>query len=119
MKRYRAMQRRKKPRHIKKQTRDAQKRLVRWVLFLVASILLVIFFFGDHGLYQLYHLRSERKATQLLIAELRKDQQVLEAEKTRLKTDSDYLEQLAREKYRMAKPGEKVFKVFEKESTEK
>lgn len=77
----------------------------------------MIFFFGDHGVYQLYRLRSERKATQLAITELRKNRQVLEAEKARLKTDLDYLEHLAREKYRMAKPGEKVFKVFEKEST--
>ena len=39
----------------------------------------------------------------------------LEDEKTRLKTDFKYIEEMAREKYRMAKKGEKVFKVIEKE----
>ncbi len=118
MKRYRTNQRSRSSRHSNRQAREAQKKLMRWVLFFIAAILIVIFFFGDHGVYQLYRLRSERKATQLLITELRKNKQVLEAEKTRLKTDLDYLEHLAREKYRMAKPGEKVFKVFEKEPTE-
>ncbi len=41
---------------------------------------------------------------------------LLENEKTRLETDLDYIERLAREKYRMAKKGEKVFKVIPKES---
>lgn len=39
---------------------------------------------------------------------------VLEDEKTKLKTDYKYIEEMAREKYRMAKKGEKVFKVIEK-----
>jgi len=118
VKRYRKTNRQKRSRYSNKQASEAQKKLFRWILFFITSILIVIFFFGDHGVYQLYRLKTERKATQLLIAELRKERQVLEAEKTRLKTDMDYLEHLAREKYRMAKPGEKVFKVFEKEPSE-
>ena len=40
-------------------------------------------------------------------------------EKHRLENDLDYIEKLAREKYRMAKPGEKVFKVIsDKENAE-
>ena len=35
--------------------------------------------------------------------------------KTKLSNDSKYIEQLAREKFRMAKKGEKVFKVIEKD----
>ena len=35
-------------------------------------------------------------------------------EKTRLESDLQYIEKLAREKYRMAKKGEKVFRVIEK-----
>ena len=38
----------------------------------------------------------------------------LENEKIKLQTDYKYIEELAREKYRMAKPGEKVFKVIPK-----
>ena len=41
-------------------------------------------------------------------------------EKHRLENDLDYIEKLAREKYRMAKPGEKVFKVIDRnEKTKK
>ena len=36
--------------------------------------------------------------------------------KTKLSNDPKYIEQLAREKFRMAKKGEKVFKVIEKDS---
>ena len=46
------------------------------------------------------------------IAELRKNRELLTVEKNRLENDLNYIEQLAREKYRMAKPGEKVFKVI-------
>ena len=40
---------------------------------------------------------------------------VLEDEKTKLQTDNKHIEEIAREKYRMSKKGEKVFKVIEKE----
>ena len=36
---------------------------------------------------------------------------MLISEKNRLENDLEYIEKLAREKYRMALPGEKVFKV--------
>ena len=39
--------------------------------------------------------------------------QKLVSEKHRLENDIGYIEKLAREKYRMAKPGEKVFKVID------
>ena len=76
---------------------DVQKRVIRAILVMGALALLIIFFFGNHGLYQLYGLKLQ-----------------LEDEKIKLKTDYKYIEELAREKYRMAKKGEKVFKVIEK-----
>lgn len=93
---------------------EFQKRIIRVMLILGAMVLLIIFFFGDHGLYQLYHLRSQRVEIQKTINELRAEKSRLSAEKVRLKTDYKYIEELAREKYRMAKKGEKVFKVIEK-----
>ena len=51
---------------------------------------------------------------QLYISQLRKDRETLSNEKNRLENDFKYIEKLAREKYRMAKPGEKVFKVLPK-----
>ena len=93
---------------------DVQKRVIRAILVMGAVALLIIFLFGDHGLYQLYSLKQERAHIQEKINELRKEKLTLEGEKTKLKTDYKYIEELAREKYRMAKKGEKVFKVIEK-----
>lgn len=89
-----------------------QRIIVKSILILGAVILLIIFFFGDHGLYQLYRLRQEKAEIQDAIAELRSEKNELEKEKLRLETDYEYIEKLARERYRMAKPGEKVFKVI-------
>jgi len=93
---------------------DVQKRVIRAILVMGALALLIIFFFGNHGLYQLYGLKKERAKIQTRINELREEKLQLEDEKIKLKTDYKYIEELAREKYRMAKKGEKVFKVIEK-----
>ncbi len=77
-----------------------------------AAVLLLIFFFGDHGLYQLYQIRQERARIQNEIQQLRATRIRLEAKKQRLENDFEYIERLARERYRMAKKGEKVFKVL-------
>ena len=97
-----------------KQANQIQQQLIRAILIIGALILLIIFFFGDHGLYQLYLLRSDRSDIQAAITTLREQKETLEAEKNKLTTDSKYIEQLARERFRMAKKGEKVFKVIEK-----
>ena len=97
-----------------KQVHQIQQQMLRAILIIGALMLLIIFFFGDHGLYQLYLLRSERSEIQATITALREQKQTLEAEKNKLTTDSKYIEQLARERFRMAKKGEKVFKVIER-----
>ena len=94
---------------------NIQKKVIKLFLLLGIGILLIAFFFGDHGLYHLYTIKSERSKIQKEIDHLREKRIVLEDEKTRLKTDFKYIEEMAREKYRMAKKGEKVFKVIEKE----
>ena len=92
-----------------------QQQLIRAILVVGSLILLIIFFFGDHGLYQLYQLRSEKAKIQSTISSLRNKKQLLEQEKNKLSSDPKYIEQLARERFRMAKKGEKVFKVIEKD----
>lgn len=113
MRRYSSMQRkRSKRRH--SQSVEIQKKIVRAVLILGAIVLLIIFFLGDHGIYQLYRLQKEKAEIQKLIVELREEKQHMEEEKTRLETDFEYIERLARERYRMAKKGERVYKVLPK-----
>ncbi|MDX1286318.1 MAG: septum formation initiator family protein [Draconibacterium sp.] len=91
---------------------QAQQKLVKAVLLLIFSFMAVIFFLGDHGVYQLYHIKKLRSDTQNRIEQLRLEKQELAGEKHRLETDQNYIESIAREKYRMAKSGEKVFKVI-------
>ena len=95
---------------------NIQTKAIKLFLLVGIGILLITFFFGDHGLYHLYTIKSERKKIQKEIEFLREKRVVLESEKTKLKTDFKYIEEMAREKYRMAKKGEKVFKVIEKEN---
>ena len=91
---------------------DTQKKFVRGILLLIGVSLLIIFIFGDHGLVQLYKLKRERKDIQKHITALRQSRETLASEKNKLENDLEYIEKLAREKYRMAKKGEQVFKVF-------
>ena len=94
-------------------TIELQKKIIRGILTVGALTLLIIFLFGNHGLYQLYILKKERGHIQDKINLLREEKMALENEKTKLQTDYKHIEELAREKYRMSKKGERVFKVIE------
>ena len=108
------MKMRNKYKHAKQRLAETQKQFVKGVLILLLGTLVVIFIFGDHGLFQLYKLKKERVEIQDYILKLRKERENLIVEKNLLENNLDYIERLAREKYRMAKPGEKVFKVIPK-----
>ena len=103
----------------KKHIANVQKSFLRGVILLFVAALLIIFVFGDHGLFQLYKLKKERAEIQLYISQLRRDRETLSNEKNRLENDFKYIEKLAREKYRMAEQREKVFKVLPKEEGSK
>ena len=60
-------------------------------------------------------MKKERNSIQEKINLLREEKIALEDEKTKLQTDNKHIEEIAREKYRMSKKGERVFKVIEKE----
>ena len=118
MSRYKTMIRNSRSRASRQQLGETQRKFVRGVLFLIGATLVIIFIFGDHGLLQLYKLKQERKEVQEHITQLRENRETLIAEKNRLENDLKYIEKLAREKYRMAKPGEKVFKVVPKKESD-
>jgi len=114
---YEKMARRPRPRAARQQMAETQRQFVQGVLFLIGVTLLIIFIFGDHGLFQLYKLKQERKQVQIHITQLRENREKLIAEKNRLENDLDYIEKLARERFKMAKTGEKVFKVIPKKES--
>ena len=112
MSRYSRLKRKPKPRRVQQQVAATQKQFIRGIIFLLCITLLIIFIFGDHGLLQLYKLKRDRAKVQTQIAQLRKERERVMVEKNRLENDIQYLEKLARERYRMVKPGEKVYKVI-------
>ena len=79
-------------RAIRERFAETQKKFIRGVLFLIAITLLIVFVFGDHGLFQLYKLKRERAEIQKYISQLREEREMLITEKNRLENDLEYIE---------------------------
>ena len=90
-----------------------RKQLYKGIVFLMLFSFAIVFIFGDHGLLKLYNIKNERKMIQKKISQLREEKEILKNEKSKIENDLDYIEKIAREKYKMVKPGEKIFKVID------
>ena len=90
-----------------------QKQFFQGLVFLIGLSLVIVFVFGDHGLLKLYKIKNERKLIQNKITNLRAERETLKNEKNKIENDLNYIEKIAREKYKMVKPGEKIFKVID------
>ena len=90
-----------------------RKRNVRRLIILGILLLVIcIYSFGDYGLYQYYQLSREEKRLQTKLAQLELESKQLEKERQLLqKQDPGYLERIAREKFGLVKPGEKIYKL--------
>ncbi|KPK96430.1 hypothetical protein AMJ80_00160 [bacterium SM23_31] len=90
-----------------------RKRSVKRLIILGILLLVIcIYSFGDYGLYQYYQLNREEKRLQTELAQLELESKQLEMERQLLqKQDPDYLERIAREKFGLVKPGEKIYKL--------
>ena len=84
------------------------------VTIVVGCISLLLF--SDRGLINLWSLKKEKLDIQNEINDLRNQIAMLEKEEEKLKFDEKYIEKIAREKFKMVKPGERVFKVTDGES---
>jgi len=84
------------------------------VTIIVGCISLLLF--SDRGLINLWSLKKEKLEIQNEINDLRNQIAMLEKEEEKLKFDEKYIEKIAREKFKMVKPGERVFKVKDEES---
>lgn len=69
--------------------------------------------FNDLGLIKLHSLRKERTRIQYQIDDLIIRKAHLDKEIQKIKNNDIYLEKIAREKFQMVKPGEKVFRVIQ------
>ncbi len=82
------------------------------IILICIAILVLIFVLDDHGLYSFYEVNETKRKLSKEIDDLRIEKLKLKSTKNKLENDIDYIEDLAREKLRMAKPGEKVIKVI-------
>ena len=90
-----------------------QKQFFKGLTFLICFSLIIVFIFGDHGLLKLYEIKNERQKIQNKITSLRLEREKLKDEKIKIENDLGYIEKIAREKYKMVRPGEKIFKVID------
>jgi len=82
------------------------------ILFVCLSLGCIgLLLFSDRGFISLWQLKKEKLEIQQDINSLRQQIASLEKEAEKLEFDEKYIEQIAREKFRMVRPGEKVFKV--------
>ena len=90
-----------------------QKQFFKGLVFLICFSLTIVFIFGDHGLLKLYKIKNKRQIVQKKIISLRQEREALKTEKIKIENDLSYIEKIAREKYKMVKPGEKIFKIVD------
>ncbi len=84
----------------------------RWI---IASILVIgagyfALFGGDYGYFEVRRLDQEKAQEEARVIELQKELAVLRARADSLATDSATLERLAREKYGLIRPGERLYR---------
>jgi len=85
-----------------------------FITLFMATLFILIFVIGDYGLYQIYVLNKDKDQTEQSIRDLMRQKDSLIVQKENLEHDLEYIKRIARERYRMAKKGEKVFRVIEK-----
>ncbi len=76
---------------------------------LLGSYLLVSFIFGEMGLVKYYRMKTQFNSLRKEISSLEQDNAKLLRDVHALKTDPDRMEQIARDKLGLARPGEIVY----------
>jgi cell division protein FtsB len=90
------------------------KRLWRWVLGIIVTIILVIFLSGNRSLIKLYSLHNQKQNLEKQKEAVIKQKQQLEEEIEKLKNDDEHLEEEARKTYNMKKEKEEDYRVVPK-----
>lgn len=86
-----------------------QNRFLKIILGLVVASMIWLLFAPGTGVYSLLKVRNKTSRLEQETQELIQTNEDLQAEIERLKNDTAYLEQIAREKYGMLKKNERVF----------
>ena len=101
--------------------RKKRKNSNNFSIYSLVMILAVGAFFiiiNDSGILKLIEVKREHTRLSKEISTLQAHQIKLNNEIHELKTNAGFIEKIAREKFMMAKPGEKVFKVVQYKTVE-
>tara|TARA_B110000116_G_C16672052_1_gene506688 strand:+ start:323 stop:643 length:321 start_codon:yes stop_codon:yes gene_type:complete len=84
-----------------------------YILTMVLSLFVVVLVFNDFGLITYFKLQNKQNQLDKELQQLLIQQNDLRSEIIKLQTDQNYIEQIAREKFMMVKPGERIYRVNE------
>ena len=92
------------------------KMILSFFLFIILSVIITI---NDFGLLKLIQLKKNKYNLQHDIYILTEQQKKLNNDINEIQTNPEFVEKIAREKFMMAKPGEKIFRVIEYKQLDK
>ena len=79
---------------------------------IISCFFLILLIFNDTGLIKWYQLRTEKKKIISDIQKMISTEKLLAKEISLLENNEEHIKKLAREKFHMVKPGEKIFKII-------
>ena len=82
-----------------------------YIVFTGIIVGLAILLFNDFGLLKLIKLQRQHNQLENTLSTLLLQQEKLKLEINQLQTNNEYIEKIAREKFMMVLPGEKVYRV--------
>ena len=88
-----------------------------YILMAITAVFIIILVLNDFGLITYFKLKNKHKRLDEELQRLLVQQNDLRLEINQLQIDQDYIEKIAREKFMMVKPGEKVFRVIDNKKT--
>ena len=88
--------------------------MVFFLIFIIGGLFLVS---NDMGIVRWSQLHRERNQVKANIEHLIQKEAELTNELDRLTNDKEYIKKIARKKFHMVKPGEKVFRVIDRKKT--
>ena len=78
----------------------------------------ILFVFNDMGLIKYFQLKKQNQKLIEDIKIVRKERKKLSKKISKLENDLEYIEKIAREEFRMAKEGEKIFRIVHRDTNE-
>jgi cell division protein FtsB len=91
----------------------------RWPIYLISSLialLALVTIVGERGALHLWRLLGEKNRLDEQNYLLQKENELLRQRVSRIRSDDDYLEKVAREELNLARPGEVVYRFQSRES---